>query len=142
MNSDKEAERRLKLAERHLKETEEAHLRNDYPEVVHHAQLCVENAAKAIISLFFIPSWSHDPSRELRECTKDLGLPDNLRGKIDSLGEYTSVLAPEHGSTNYGTVAHLPEEIYKREDAERALRYTRDGLQVAKSFREWWFSEG
>ena len=57
---------RLELAERYLKEAEEAYKRKDYRSTVASSQLSVENSAKAVIAFFRVPSWSHDPSHELR----------------------------------------------------------------------------
>ncbi|MEM2541697.1 MAG: HEPN domain-containing protein, partial [Candidatus Methanomethylicia archaeon] len=62
---------------------------SDYKESVEAAQLAVENAAKAIIALKRIPSWTHDPSDELIEVAQEL--PDEFK----SLAEELAYLAHE-----------------------------------------------
>ena len=57
---------RLKLAVHYLKDAEDAYRRGDYRGTVASSQLSTENAAKAVIAFFRIPSWSHDPAPELR----------------------------------------------------------------------------
>jgi len=69
---------RLKLANRYLEEAEEAYKRRDFRMTVASSQLCVENAAKAVIAVYRVPSWSHDPSSELREVAQQL--PEDIRG--------------------------------------------------------------
>jgi len=134
MNSKEEALRRIKIAERHLREARGASQREDYPEVVGHAQPCVENSAKAIIACFRIPSWSHDPSGKLKESLSDSGLSSKERANLEKVAEYAHRLAPEHGRTDYGTRNKLPEEIYEKSDADDALRMAEESMGVAKKF--------
>jgi len=134
VNSRDEAERRIRLAERHLYEAEEATNRNDFPEAVGHSQLCVENAAKAIIACFCIPSWSHDPSEELRQAVVPLKLEQAAMAEIERLADFAHLLAPEHGRTNYGTITHLPDELYGKTEAKDALGMARQALRIARGF--------
>lgn len=137
MNSKEEATRRLKIAQRHLKEAEEDMKRKDYPEVVSHSQLSVENAAKTIISCFRIPSWTHDPGEELLDVLSELDLDKRLKEQIERLAEYAHRLAPEHSRTNYGTLTELPEELYNEKDAEESLRMAKEGVEIAKKFLDY-----
>lgn len=134
MNLKEEAIRRLKIAQRHLKEAEENMKRRNYPEVVSHSQLSVENAAKAIISYFRIPSWTHDPSEELLAVLLELDLDKTIKEQVEKLAKYVHKLAPEHSRTNYGTLTELPEELYKEEDAEESLKMAKKGIETAQEF--------
>ena len=70
LNPISEVYYRLRLAEGFLKEAEDAFRRRDFRGVVASSQLAVENATKAVIAVYRVPSWSHDPSPELKELTK------------------------------------------------------------------------
>jgi len=83
---------RRKLANKYLNEAEESFKGGDYRRTVESAQLTTENSAKAIIALYHVPSWSHDPSTELLEL---LGkLPKELKAKTKKLAQITHTLAP------------------------------------------------
>jgi len=108
LQSEEEARYRLTLAEGYLERARKALASEDFSDTVSEAQLCVENAAKAVVSCFRIPGWSHDPSAELREVLesnqleikKSLG-SDFLR-KLGWLAEASHLVAPEHGRASYG----------------------------------------
>nr|MDO8062830.1 HEPN domain-containing protein [Candidatus Freyrarchaeum guaymaensis] len=112
---------RAKLATRYLKEAEDAFRRRDYRGTVASSQLSAENSAKAIVALFRVPSWSHDPSHELLEVIHEM--PAELRGLAEELAEIARRLAPEHGRATYGEPLRglTPWEIYDERDALAAL---------------------
>lgn len=133
LNPQSEVQYRVKLATRYLKEAEEAIKRKDYRNTVASSQLCAENAAKAIIALYRIPSWSHDPSHELLEITPNL--KPKLRKLAEELAEIARKLAPEHGRTTYGepTKGLTPWDIYSEEDAKEALTMARKAWKTMKT---------
>jgi HEPN domain-containing protein len=53
---------RYKPAVNYLSDAEEDLSRGRWRNAVASAQLAAENAAKAVIAVYRIPSWSHDPS--------------------------------------------------------------------------------
>ncbi|MBS7248814.1 MAG: HEPN domain-containing protein [Candidatus Jordarchaeales archaeon] len=120
-NPANEVSYRARLAARYLEEAEDALRRRDYRGAVASSQLSTENSAKAVIALFSIPSWSHDPSHELLEVLHML--PENMRRLAEELAEIARQLAPEHGRTTYGEpVKRLtPWDIYDEESASEAL---------------------
>ncbi|MBO3803994.1 MAG: HEPN domain-containing protein [Candidatus Brockarchaeota archaeon] len=75
----------------------------DWVGTVQASQLTAENAAKALIAHFHLPSWTRDPSDELRDVLG--GIPNDFRGEIDALIDIVSALAPEHGRASYGVPA-------------------------------------
>ena len=136
LNPQKEVRYRVELAKRYLREAEEAIKRKDYRNTVASSQLCVENAAKAIIALYRIPSWSHDPSHELLEITPQL--KPELRKLAKELAEIARKLAPEHGRAAYGepTRGLTPWDIYGEEDALEALSMARRAWKIMKTILE------
>jgi HEPN domain-containing protein len=101
LNSEEEAKYRISLAAGYLKRAEAAAKRKDHLAVISNSQQAVENSAKAVISCFRIPSWSHDPSNELSEVMEDNR--DKIEEKIgasifqdiNTLALYSRNLAPE-----------------------------------------------
>ena len=124
---------RLRLAELYLMDAENAFKRGDFRAVVASSQLSAENAAKAVIAVFRVPSWSHDPSPELRELRNRV--PEAVRGLLDELADIAEELAPEHGRATYGepTRALTPWDIYDEGDARRALERARRALANARA---------
>lgn len=65
IDSSEEVVYRLNLAKEHFQAMLKRVKVDDWVGVVQASQLTVEDAAKAVIAYFMIPSWSHDPSDEL-----------------------------------------------------------------------------
>jgi HEPN domain-containing protein len=124
---------RYRLAVNYLREAENAFMREEWRLVVASAQLSVENSAKAIISYFKVPSWSHDPSGELLELINLL--PEDTRELVKAIAYVVHLLAPEHGRSTYGEPIRglTPWEIYRREEAEKALDMARRVLEYTKT---------
>jgi len=71
-NPLREVEYRARLSTGYLERAERLSGAGYYKESAESSQLSVENAAKAIIALRRVPSWSHDPSHELAEVAEEL----------------------------------------------------------------------
>jgi HEPN domain-containing protein len=121
---------RLRLVERYLRDAEDAYRRGDFRGAVASSQLAAENAAKAVVAVYRVPSWTHDPSHELRELVDQM--PQELRPSAEELAEVAELLAPERGRATYGEPARglTPWEIYGEEDAEEALERARRALEL------------
>ncbi|MEM2167967.1 MAG: HEPN domain-containing protein [Candidatus Bathyarchaeia archaeon] len=122
---------RIRLAQRHLRDAEEAFRRSDWRMAVSSSQLCAENAAKAVIAFFKIPSWSHDPSPELTDLVDNI--PSEARNLVEELVKIVRSLAPEHGRSTYGEPLRglTPWDIYSGADAESALVMANKALKNA-----------
>jgi len=133
INPLSEVSYRVKLAERYLADAEGALRREDFRGTVAASQLAAENAAKAVIAVHRIPSWSHDPSHELREVAELL--PPSAKALAEELASIAEPLAPEHGRATYGepTRGLTSWEIYGREDAEKALQRARRAVELANT---------
>jgi len=105
-----------------LRDAEEAFIRGDYRSTAASSQLVAENVVKAIIAVYRIPSWSHDPSNELRELLTNMSM--NIRSFVEELAEITESLASEYGRAIYGEPLQglTPWEIYDRDYAKKDLR--------------------
>ena len=145
MNSREEAEYRLELAKGFLERARRSLERGDLSECVSNSQLSVENAAKAVISCIRIPSWTHDPSEELRqiaELQEVRQMGREVQEELDRVAEAAHRLAPEHGRSSYGDRARRipPWQLYSREDASEALRAAEFSCRAAKRFLHLWFT--
>jgi len=96
------------------------------------SQLSTENAAKAVIAFFRIPSWSHDPAPELRELLNEFLM--HTRELVEELADIAESLAPEHGRATYGEPLRglTPWDIYNKEDAVRALNSARRATALSR----------
>jgi len=96
------------------------------------SQLSTENAAKAVIAFFRIPSWSHDPAPELRELLNEFLM--HTRELVEELADIAESLAPEHGRATYGEPLRglTPWDIYNKEDADRALNSARRATALSR----------
>ena len=91
-----------------------------------------ELLGEEFIAVFGVPSWSHDPSPELRELREQM--PEAVRALLDELADIAEELAPEQGRTTYGgpTRGLTPWDIYSEGDARRALERARRDLADAR----------
>lgn len=147
VKSEEEAWYRLSLAQGRLRRTVEAFERGDYLGCVLEAQLSVENAAKAVIAVFRIPSWSHDPSVELREVitrnrenmVRKLGA--DFMSELEELASTAEDLAPEHGRATYGNSERRipPWEIFTEEDAREASGRVKRAYETAEKLVKKWY---
>ncbi|MGQ9479601.1 MAG: HEPN domain-containing protein [Thermoproteota archaeon] len=136
IDPEEEIAYRLRMARRYLEDAEAAYIRRDYRTTVSSSQSYVENATKAVIAYFKVPSWSHDPSVELRELIDRI--PKGVRSLAEKIATYAQELAPEHGRSIYGEPSSglTPWELYSKEDAGKSLRKTREALQYAYAVLE------
>lgn len=131
-----------------MERAKKALARLDFADTIAEAQLSVENSAKAVISCFRIPSWSHDPSEELTHVIGDNEqriaqlLGEEFSKRLQDVAEKAHTIAPEHGRSTYGDTERRipPWLIYSKKDAERGLEYAEDAYQVAKKFVKAWYA--
>jgi len=127
-----EVKYRLKLASEHLERAERAFTLNDWVAVVSSAQLAVENFAKAVIAVFEVPTWSHDPSSQLLRLLSKA--PSHLSSRLAELATLASEVAPEHGRAAYGEPSRglTPADIYRKEHAADMLSKARRAKALAE----------
>ena len=132
LNPLSEVRYRLKLASEHLERAERAFELCDWVAVALSAQLAVENFAKAVIAVFETPTWSHDPSNQLRRLLDRV--PSSVGNCLAELAALASEVAPEHGRASYGEPSRglTPADIYRREHAEDLLNKARSAEALSK----------
>lgn len=131
-----EANYRFKLCLKYLEKAEKFLRTGDYKESAEASQLSAENAAKAVIALRRLPSWSHDPSEELLEVAEEL--PEEEKALARELAEIAHELAPEHGVATYGRPAEglTPWDVYDEERSSGLLKKARRAVELAKQIVE------
>ena len=131
LNPLSEIKYRRRLASENLKRAEMLFNLRDWVGVVSSSQNAVENFAKAVIAVFEVPTWSHDPSDQLESL---LGrLPSSLTGIIRELMAIARDTAPEHGRSTYGEpdAGLTPSDIYGEEHASSMLEKARRSKEIA-----------
>jgi HEPN domain-containing protein len=138
INPRGEAEYRLRLSKNYLKRAEASFVSGDFATCVLFSQTAVKNAAKAIIAICKVPSWSHDPSAELRDLLREnrehiVKRDEKLAFNIESLAGISHELAPEHGRATYGEPERglTPEELYDKDYASSVLKRAREAVKTA-----------
>ena len=131
LNPRSEARYRNRLALDHLRRAENLYSMRDWAGAVSTSQLAVENFAKAVIALFEVPTWGHDPSTQLNNLTDRM--PPEVTGAAKDLSLLASEIAPEHGRASYGepTAGLTPNEIYKEAHASDALDKAREARKIS-----------
>ncbi len=124
---------RRRLAEGFLRDAQNSYMNRDWRNTVLNSQLAVENAAKAIIAIFRVPSWTHDPSPELEDILDRI--PRDLRDQARRLAEISHILAPEHSRATYGDIIRgiPPWDLYSEGDAIRVLNLAREAINIMRN---------
>ncbi|MEM3516614.1 MAG: HEPN domain-containing protein [Candidatus Bathyarchaeia archaeon] len=127
-----EVKYRYRLAIENLERAKKLLPLRDWVGVVASSQLAIENFAKAVIAIFEVPTWSHDPSNQLNDLINRLSndITDNAR----KLANLAKEFAPEHGRSTYGepTAGLLPSDIYMENHALNALEKAKEAEEIVK----------
>lgn len=123
---------RYRLAVEHLERAGRLFSLRDWVGTISSSQLAVENFAKAVISVFEVPTWSHDPSNQLNGLMKKL--PSDIEDVVKELASLARGMAPEHGRSSYGepSAGLVPSDIYKEEHATDALTNAKKAGEIAE----------
>ena len=152
MTNVAEALWRLREAQAELQSAERVSAIRELVPAVHFAQLCVENAAKAVIACFSEPEWGHNPGRQLQDILSDQRhqiaavFGKDFIGEFLSLADAASQVAPWHVWSTYGRQeAGKPRvsavDLCTEEVAERMLAMAREACRVADRFVTQWKKE-
>ena len=132
LNPLSEVKYRYRLALEHLERAERLFKLNDWVGTVSSSQLAIENFAKAVIAVFEVPTWSHDPSNQLENIVKKI--PQHLVKEVGELALLAREVAPEHGRSTYGEPSRglTPSDIYREHHAIESLRKARRAKELAE----------
>jgi HEPN domain-containing protein len=126
---------RLGLADGFLREAEQDWGLQRWRSCVDNAQLAVENAGKAVLSLFGAPPKTHEPARDVAALLRTRELSEEARSALQSLlPELLALGTREHFLADYGDEAThtLPWDLFTRDSAEAALRSARGAVAQAR----------
>lgn len=127
---------RVALAEGFLAEAEQDLGLKRWRSCVDNAQLSVENAGKAVLSLFNVSPKTHEPSQQLAALLRERKLPHEVRDSmLKLLPELLALGKREHFLTDYGDEATytLPWDLFTKESADEALEAARRSLELSKA---------
>lgn len=127
---------RYKLAVEHLERAGRLFPLRDWVGTVSASQLAVENFAKAVIAVFEVPTWSHDPSNQLNSLI--LKLPRDVVDEVKELVSLVREMAPEHGRSSYGepSVGLVPSDIYREDHASNAFEKGKKARKITETVLE------
>ena len=122
----------LRRAEIRLEVLEEFLKRNDFADTVREAQEVVELVQKALLIKIGIqpPKW-HDVGNIINQHIEEY--PDNVREKLKILNTEAKWLRSQREIAFYRDMDIIPEELYTREDALKAIKIAEDYLSIALS---------
>lgn len=125
-----------RLAVGHLERAERLFSLRDWVGAVSSSQLATENFAKAVIEVFEVPTWSHDPSSQLNSLIEKL--PSDVVDEVKELAALAREMAPEHGRSTYGepSAGLVPSDIYREGHASSALKNGRKAKKMAERVLE------
>jgi HEPN domain-containing protein len=127
---------RLKIAQGFLKESRQDVQLERWRSAVDNAQLVVENAAKAVLSLVAPVGKTHNPAPQLRVALSKGHFPAGISDSVEQLAECAEQLGFDvHIQTDYGdeTGGLTPWELFGEDDARQALRTAENAVDLAEN---------
>ncbi len=141
MNSQHDAEYRLRLAKGFRQEAEQDFQLQRWRSCVDNAQLAVENAGKAIIAIFEPVEKTHNPAIKLRQLINKNLIDPSLRGDLNAaLSAFDELGFEEHFLTDYGDEQTYrdPWSLFSENDAQKALEILQKCLAVTEKFYQFY----
>jgi len=135
VNALDDASYRFALAKGFLSEAEQDITLGRWRSCVDNSQLTVENAGKAILSLFGIAPKTHDPVQQITMILRREALPQEILGALKQmLPDLLTLGKREHILTDYGDeeTYTLPWELFTQQSAEDALQTARRCIQAVQ----------
>ncbi len=106
--------------------------RNDYADTVREAQEIVELVQKALLIKIGVqpPKW-HDVGSIIDQHLEEY--PPSVRDKLKELNREAKWLRSQREIAFYGDMDIIPEELYTKEDAIKAVRIAEGYISIAQS---------
>jgi HEPN domain-containing protein len=142
MNSQHDAEYRLRLAKGFQQEAEQDFQLQRWRSCVDNAQLSVENSGKAIIAIFEPVEKTHNPAVNLRKLIDKKIIANPLLADLEAALTYFDELGfEEHFLTDYGDEKSYkdPWSLFNESDAKKALDIMRKCSAVAENFYQFYY---
>ncbi|HXK43203.1 MAG TPA: HEPN domain-containing protein [Anaerolineae bacterium] len=134
-NTNPEAGYRLRLAQGFLEEARQDVALGRWRAAVDNSQLCVENAAKAVLALLGPVGRTHNPASQLRQALNEGRFPAQEADLVRTLAERAELLGLDiHIQTDYGdeTDGRTPWELFDEGDAHQALQMAEEAFSLAE----------
>ncbi len=125
---------RIRLADGFLNEARQDVTLQRWRSCVDNSQLCVENAAKAVLSLVGPVGRTHAPGQPLRLAIRNGLFTDQDANIVQQLADLTDLLGNDiHIQSDYGdeSLQRTPWEIFNQSAAERALNMAEESNRLA-----------
>lgn len=142
MNSQHDAEYRLRLTKGFKQEAEQDFQLQRWRSCVDNAQLSVENAGKAIIAIFEPVEKTHNPAIRLRQLINKNLIDTSLLADLNAaLSAFDELGFEEHFLTDYGDEQTYrdPWSLFNESDAQKALEILHQCLAVAEKFYQFYY---
>jgi len=135
VNSRNEISYRLALSEGFLSEARQDLELGRWRSCVDDAQLSVENAGKAVLSLFKVTPKTHDTAQEIAKLLREGSLAREVNEiLLHMLPDLLALGKQEHFLTDYGDEATytLPWDLFDQDSSQEAMTIAERSLKVAK----------
>jgi HEPN domain-containing protein len=126
---------RLKVAQGFLGEVRQDVPLRRWRSAVDNAQLAVENAAKALLTLIGPIGRTHNPAIQLRQALRDGYFTALTDHKVQRVAELAELLGFDmHVQTDYGDEAggRTPWELFGESDALQSLAIAQEAVRLAE----------
>lgn len=134
MSATPESSYCLRLAQGFLEEARQDISLKRWRAAVDNRQLCVENAAKAVLATLGPVGRTHNPSVQLRQALNEGHFPSDQVQRVQMLVERAELLGPDlHIQTDYGDESGgiTPWELFDEEDARQVLQIAEETYSLA-----------
>ncbi|MEW6685718.1 MAG: HEPN domain-containing protein [Candidatus Edwardsbacteria bacterium] len=139
MNSRDDFLYRRELAEGFLKEAEDDFRLKRYRSCVDNSQLCLENAAKAIVALFEPVEKTHTPEEQLSKLLLEKEIEKEIREKLkEFLPLWGQLGFREHILSDYGDESEriTPWRLFGEEEARTSLAIAQRGIAIVDEIKK------
>jgi HEPN domain-containing protein len=126
---------RLKLARGFLEEARQDANLSRWRSAVDSAQLAVENAAKAVLTMAGRIGRTHNPATQVRRLIEEGRFDAGFSERLERLAELAELLGPDiHVQTDYGDEVggRTPWELFDESDAREALAISEEAVGLAE----------
>jgi len=126
---------RLRVAQGFLNEARQDFALERWRAAVDDSQLCVENAAKAVLALLGPVGRTHNPARQLRQALAEGRFAAAQSESVSALAGLAEMLGADiHIQTDYGDEigGRTPWELFDQDDARQTLQIAEEAFSLAE----------
>lgn len=135
MQAREDADYRIMLAESSLETARDIFAIQQWPTCIDHCQQAIENAAKAVLTMFGAPPPTHSPGKLLQQEVPPDAFPRSLASAVARLAQLSEDYGPDvHMRVRYGNERERipPRALFGEAHATAALASAEEALRLAK----------